>query len=139
MDFSNSSGLTYTPGSGIQFNPILDSSFTGAGSEADPLMLSYSFEFTESQANNMNLPDLTSFKSLTCYMTRGIVAGNAITPSTDLSTNTNATEITKVIATPQIDPPASNTPNESTSSAIDMEGKKAIFTLLTWLGLMALY
>ena len=110
-------------------------SFVQDSTPGAPRVYSYAFELTEAEANNLNLPNLSETKSLTCYMTPGITEMSNVDSSTDLTTSIHVSEQTSTFG-PPID---NNIGGTDTSNAMELVGKKTVFALLALLGLMALY
>lgn len=142
MTFSNSSGLTATSGGTYALSPILNESATGSGTVADPGVFQFSFEITEANHTTFNLPDLTSDKEITCYMSNEPFDYNVVSSGADIQSTSELHRVTVAIQ-PQS---GSNNPNnpsaptgDNTSGAMDSIGKKAIISLLSLLGLLAIY
>jgi len=139
VTYDNSSGLKYVWGNPVSLLSLLDFSYTGGATPSDPTVLSYAYEFTESEATTLNFPDLSSDITLTCYMSPGVVT--SLSPSNDISTLPSLIEETVSIGTGGGvgvgSTPTSGTDN--TSGAMELIKKKTILALLVWLGLKALY
>ena len=115
-------------------NPPLDESFAGAGTTGDPIIASYAFEFTESDATNLGLVDIDATKEVTCYMTANNIDNSLISAGTDL------TGISQLTATSVVINALPNTPaNENTSSADNIMGMKAVLALAALFSFMAIY
>jgi len=120
----------------VNISPLLDLSHTGGATPADPSIFSYAYEFTEAEANALNLPDLSVTQSLTCYMSPQTIT--SVSQNDDLTTLSTLVEVTSVIG----DPGSGSTPadqNSNTSNANELIGKKTVIALVAWLGLVALY
>ena len=136
MTFENSSGLSYSTNPSVTATPLLELSFDFGGSPGAPRVYSYKFEFTEADATTLNLPDLSTTKTLTCYMTPAVTEDTNVDSSIDISSQIFLYEQTAVIG--------SATGNNSgiggtdTSNAMKLVGKKTVLTLLALFGLMTL-
>ena len=111
--------------------------FDFGGSPGAPRVYSYAFEFTEAEATNLNLPNLSETKSLTCYITPGITDMSNVGSSTDLTSSIHVSEQTGTFG-----PPTNNGNNiggTDTSNAMELVGNKTVLTFLAWIGLMAFY
>jgi len=142
VTFSNSSGLTVTEGSTAIMSPKLDESVTGSATVADPAVYQYSFELTEAEVTQYNLPDLTSDKEITCYMNVDPFELSAVTTTTNILTASTLSGMTLPIQTASgsNNPSSPSTPTgDNTSSAINLIGKEAIITSLTLSSLLMLY
>ena len=133
MTLDYSSGITYTSTFPITHSPLLDLSYTGGASSANPSVYSYAFEFTEDEANDMNFPELSVDQALTCYMSTGLVS--SVQGSDDMTLSSVLFEQTGTF-TGSGSSPANET---SISGATGLTGKNTILTLLAWFGLIALH
>ena len=128
----------YSIGNFVPTDPLLGLSHTGTGSPSNPFVYSYAFEFTESQAITLNLPDLSTTKSMTCYMTAGALHRDTVSSITDLTSASGIFGETSAIGI-SIDNDTNTSDILDTSDAMDLIGKRTVLALLAWIGLMAFH
>ena len=127
MTFDNSTGLQFSTGDSVDPTPLLDVYYVRDIANGVPLTYSFAYEFTEDEATTLNLPDLTTTKSLTCYMSPSILVASSIPSDFDLNSEPGIPSDTSKIV-PSI-----------TSDAMKLVGKKTVLAFVALLGLIALY
>jgi len=142
VTFFNWTGLTISNDASILMSPRLNESLTGSGTVSDPGVFQYSFELTDAQVTDHNLPDLTSDKEVTCYMSNEPFNYGSIQHNTNILNVNELSAVTIPIQPPSgsNNPLSPNTPTgDNTSGAKNLIRNTAIVPLLTLLGLLAIY
>ena len=131
--YDNATGVVGNFESNIDTDTLLDTAESGAATTADPGVISYAFEFPESDATTMMLPDLTENKEVTCYMTSQPIAAGIISGGDDLTTIAELTAVTVPIIS------TSDDDNNDTSGAMELVANKAVLSLLAIFGFMNIF
>jgi len=136
--FDNSAGTTFSIGNDIAIGPLLDVDQSGAGTGADPTVITYAYEFSSAQMGENNLPDPTVEKAVSCFMSSVNLDHSTISASDELTSQSHLTLISDNMVVPSSGNGSGNGTTD-TSDAMSLAGQKTGLAFMALLWLMAVY
>ena len=135
--FDNSAGTIYRQGSTNEaLSPFLDENVSGSATSVDPTVITYAYEFDDTQVTTYSLPDITTEQQISCYMTAVNMHTSSIQQgSDDLQSKSEVELISQTNTVAGGSSPA----DQNTSGAADLIGNKTVITLIAMIGFMAMY